>query len=164
MRVENRYLAGRIVFDRDDAYQVTKRISAILKNNGVVLMTNNVYSGSTFVETRLGGSGHAQFATTPLSFAARCGAALFSMSTLEIQPFETYDAMIGAEIQVVRSEKPGPGSERPSAKAFSSLASAVLDFRGQFEADLRRCPEQYMLWGRQAHSMVGSSQRHETNG
>jgi hypothetical protein len=164
VRVENRYLASRVVFDRGDAYQVTKRISAILKNNGVVLMTNNVYSGSTFVETRLGGSGHAQFATTPLSFAARGGAALFSMSTFEIQPFETYDAVIGAEIQVLRSEKPGLGDQRPSAKASSTLASAVLDFRDQFEADLRRCPEQYMLWGRQAHSMVGSSQRHETDG
>ena len=86
IRAENRYLKERVVFDRADTFQVTKRISSILKRNGIVLMTNNIYSGATFAETPLGVAGYLQAATTPVNFAARGGAALFMMSTFEIEP------------------------------------------------------------------------------
>ena len=148
VHAENRYLKERVVFRRADTFQVTKRISRILKRNGVVLMTNNIYSGSSFAETLLGASGFLQAATTPANFAVRGGAALFAMSTIEVVPFERYRAVISPEIKF---------GTAAAAKSLESLARALLQMRDHLFAELERSPEQYMLWGRQNKSIVSET-------
>ena len=148
VHAENRYLKERVVFRRADTFQVTKRISRILKRNGVVLMTNNIYSGSSFAETLLGASGFLQAATTPANFAVRGGAALFAMSTIEVVPFERYRAVISPEIKF---------GTAATAKSLESLARALLQMRDHLFAELERSPEQYMLWGRQNKSIVSEA-------
>jgi len=86
VKVENRFLKSRIVFERTDAYQVTTRIQKVLKANGVVLMTNTVYAGSAFTEAAMGEHGWTHLASAPANFAARAGAALFHMATIETIP------------------------------------------------------------------------------
>ena len=98
VRVENRFLKSRIVFDRSDAYQVTIRMQKILTGNGVVLMTNNIHAGSTFAEVGIGESGWTHLASAPANFAARGKAALFAMSTFETIPFRQYRAVISPEL------------------------------------------------------------------
>jgi lauroyl/myristoyl acyltransferase len=148
VHAENRYLKERVEFQRADAFQVTKRISQILKQNGVVLMTNNIYAGTSFAEMPLGDSGFLQVATTPASFAVRGGAALFAMSTIEIAPFECYRAVISPQIKF------GTGAKKKSA---TSLAKALLQMRNQLLRQLQTAPEQYMLWARQATSTLDQS-------
>lgn len=142
VRVENRYLGERVVFGRADTLQVTRRISDILGNNGIVLITSNVYAGSSFAQTPLGVRGHMQWATTPVNFVARSGAALFLMSTHEVEPFDRYEAAIS------------PVTGMPAADvSIDRLAQALLQASDLFLADLKRSPEQFMTWGRQAYSI-----------
>ncbi|MER8372036.1 hypothetical protein [Mesorhizobium sp. M1406] len=94
VNVENRFLKSRIAFDRDDAYQVTIRIQKILKQNGVVTMTNTVHAGSTFTEAAMGETGWTHLASAPANFAARGRTALFAMSTFEVVPFRQYRAVL----------------------------------------------------------------------
>ena len=92
VKVENRYLKSRIVFERDDAYQVTIRIQKILKSNGVVLMTNTIHAGSTFTEVAIGEGGWTHLASAPANFAARAGLRCLPCATFETVPFREYRA------------------------------------------------------------------------
>ena len=150
VRVENRCLAGRIVFDREDTFRMTKAIIAVLRDNGVVLMTNNYYAGSTFAEVPLGVFGYHQFATTPVNLAARHGAALFAMSTFETEPLARYEAVLSPEIAV----SPVGAAGNPTARNPQAIAGALLQVADLLFADLRRHPEQYLLWHGQAQSVT----------
>jgi hypothetical protein len=147
VRAENRYLKERVVFDRGDTLGVTRRIAGILKRNGVVLMTNNVYSGSSFAETPFGVRGHQQWATTPVNFALRAGAALFVMSTHEVEPFERYESVVWPELEVPAPKDGASGSAWSIAQALIRAGDCLL-------ADVRRSPEQFMGWGPQAQSVA----------
>jgi lauroyl/myristoyl acyltransferase len=140
VRLENRYLASRIVFDPADTLQVTRRIRSVLGRNEIVLMNNNLYSGSKFIEVALGASGYFQMASTPLNFAARTGTALFTMSTFETTPFDRYEAVISPEIPVARTE---------TTFRHDAMAKAALIVRDHLCEGLAKYPEQFMPWGQQ---------------
>ena len=148
---ENRYLASRLVFERGDNIQVTRRIATLLKRNEIILMTNNVYSGSSFLEVPLGVSGYLQLATTPLNFAARTGAALFSMSTFETRPFEAYEAIISSEIPL--------GAAGINQDVHAAMAGAALGVRDHLLVQVGRYPEQYMGWPGRYSSVVHEQDR-----
>lgn len=145
-KVENRFLKSRIVFERADAYQVTARIQKLLKENGVVLMTNTTHAGSTFAEAGMGERGWTQFASAPANFSARAGAALFAMSTLETVPFREYRAIVSPEL------KPGVGQPASrlgrdmAAKNLVMQAGCILLKRDRLLEALKLCPEQMMVW------------------
>ncbi|MEO5756227.1 MAG: hypothetical protein ABIQ51_05140 [Mesorhizobium sp.] len=145
VNVENRFLKSRLVFDRNDAYQVTARMQKILKSNGVVLMTNNIHAGSTFTEVAIGESGWAQLASAPANFAARNGTALFAMSTFETAPFREYLAMISPELA------PTPAGEatipvKDGAKNMALQARYILLKRDRLLEAAKLYPEQLMTW------------------
>ncbi|TGP54925.1 hypothetical protein EN873_05745 [bacterium M00.F.Ca.ET.230.01.1.1] len=144
VKVENRFLKSRIVFERTDAYQVTTRIQKVLKGNGVVLMTNTVYAGSAFAEAAMGERGWTHLASAPANFAARAGAALFHMATIETVPFRQYRAIIGelsAGLQV-----PASPAKDTAAKNLAVQAGYILSKRDHMLETLKLCPEQMMAW------------------
>ena len=145
--VENRFLKSRVVFEHSDAYQVTVRMQRILRENGVVLMTNTINAGSTFAEAAIGESGWAQLASAPANFAARGGTALFAMSTFEIVPFREYRAVISPELVPV--QKPAsavPVTKYMTAKNLELQARYILLKRDHFLEALKLRPEQMMAW------------------
>ncbi|WP_027057846.1 hypothetical protein [Mesorhizobium loti] len=141
VKVENRYLKSRIVFERDDAYQVTIRIQKILRGNGVVLMTNTIHAGSTFTEVAIGESGWTHLASAPANFAARGKAALFSMSTFETIPFREYRAVISPELLPAAA-----GIGRDGAKDMMLQARYILLKRDRLLEALKLFPEQMLIW------------------
>lgn len=148
VNVENRFLKSRVVFDRDDAYQVTIRIQKILKQNGVVMMTNTIHAGSTFTEVAMGESGWTHLASAPANFAARGKTALFAMSTFEVVPFSEYRAVLSPELVPAASADPATGIARDGTKNMALQASYILLKRDRVLEALRLYPEQMMSWSR----------------
>lgn len=144
VKVENRFLKSRIVFERTDAYQVTTRIQKVLKANGVVLMTNTIYAGSAFTEAAMGERGWTHLASAPANFAARAGAALFHMATIETVPFRQYRAIL-SELSA-SAEAPIPPAKDTTGKNLVLQAGFILSKRDQMLETLKLCPEQMMAW------------------
>ncbi|OHV90682.1 hypothetical protein [Mesorhizobium sp. ORS 3428] len=147
VKVENRFLKSRIVFERADAYQVTARIQKTLKENGVVLMTNTIHAGSSFTELAMGERGWTHLASAPANFAARAGAALFAMSTLETEPFRQYRAIISPELKPDATIQPASLRARDmAAKNLVLQAGYVLLKRDRLLEALKLHPEQMLTW------------------
>ncbi|MEI9401632.1 hypothetical protein [Mesorhizobium argentiipisi] len=144
VKVENRFLKSRIVFERTDAYQVTTRIQKVLKANGVVLMTNTIYAGSAFTEAAMGERGWTHLASAPANFAARAGAALFHMATIETAPFREYRAIV-RELSA-SPEAPASPAKDTTGKNLVVQAGFILSKRDQMLETLKLCPEQMMAW------------------
>ncbi|PDQ18167.1 hypothetical protein CN311_26225 [Mesorhizobium sanjuanii] len=146
--VENRFLKSRVVFERSDAYQVTIRMQKILKDNGVVLMTNNIHAGSTFAEAGMGESGWTHLASAPANFAARGGTALFAMSTFETVPFREYRAVISPELRPAQSRPApaAPAARNMGPKNMELQAHYILLKRDRLLEALKDHPEQMMVW------------------
>ncbi|TPL54574.1 hypothetical protein [Mesorhizobium sp. B2-4-6] len=144
VKVENRFLKSRIVFERTDAYQVTTRIQKTLKANGVVLMTNTVYAGSTFTEAAMGERGWTHLASAPANFAARAGAALFHMATIETVPFRQYRAIVSELSAGARA--PASPARDTATKNLVVQAGYILSKRDHMLETLELCPEQMMAW------------------
>ncbi|WP_027167616.1 hypothetical protein [Mesorhizobium sp. WSM3224] len=144
VKVENRFLKSRIVFERTDAYQVTTRIQKTLKANGVVLMTNTVYAGSAFTEAAMGERGWTHLASAPANFAARAGAALFHMATIETIPFRQYRAIV-SELNA-GPQAPAPPAKDTTAKNLAVQAGYILSKRDHMLETIKLCPEQMMAW------------------
>jgi len=144
VNVENRFLKGRIVFERTDTYQVTTRIQKVLKAHGVVLMTNTVYAGSAFAEAAMGERGWTHLASAPANFAARAGAALFHMATIETIPFRQYRAIV-IELNSGLQAPLSPARET-AAKNLAVQAGYVLSKRDRMLETLKLCPEQMLAW------------------
>jgi len=144
VKVENSFLKSRIVFERTDAYQVTTRIQKTLKANGVVLMTNTVYAGSAFTEAAMGEHGWTHLASAPANFAARAGAALFHMATIETIPFRQYRAIV-SELNA-GPQAPASPVKDTTAKNLAVQAGYILSKRDHMLETLKLCPEQMMAW------------------
>ncbi|MGX8013087.1 hypothetical protein ACVDG8_030995 [Mesorhizobium sp. ORM8.1] len=144
VKVENRFLKSRIVFERSDAYQVTIRIQKVLKENGVVLMTNTVYAGSTFAEAAFGEHGWTHLASAPANFASRAGAALFHMATLETVPFRDYRAIVRELSSGPRP--PASAADDKTAKNLALQAGYILSKRDHMLETIKLCPQQMMVW------------------
>ncbi|TKB13917.1 MAG: hypothetical protein E5V75_20220 [Mesorhizobium sp.] len=163
VQVENRFLKSRIVFERADAYQVTARIQKTLKENGVVLMTNTVHAGSTFTEAAMGEHGWTHLASAPANFAARAGAALFAMSTLETVPFREYRAIVSSELKPITGQPATLPAKDVAAKNLVLQAAYILLKRDRLLEAVKLHPEQMMAWsgahrltGRQDQPAIGS--------
>jgi hypothetical protein len=147
--VEDRFLKSRVVFERSDAYQVTVRMKRLLRENGILLISNIIHggAGSTFAEVTMGESGWAHLASAPANFAARGGTALFAMSTFEIVPFREYRAVISPELVPV--QKPASAvtaTKDMAAKNLELQARYILLKCDRFLEALKLCPEQMMVW------------------
>ena len=161
VKLENSFLKSRIIFERTDAYQVTTRIQKVLKASGVVLMTNTMYAGSAFAEAAMGERGFTHLASAPANFAARAGAALFHMATIETVPFRQYRAVVSQ--LSVGPQMPASPARDAAAKNLTVQAGYILAKRDHMLETLKLCPEQMMAWAsatrlteRPAEAAIGS--------
>jgi hypothetical protein len=148
INVENRFLKSRVTFDRDNAYQVTIRIQKILKQNGVVMMTNTIHAGTTFTEAAMGESGWTHLASAPANFAARGRTGLFAMSTFEVVPFIEYRAVLSPALTPEASVTQATDMARDGTKNMAVQAHYILLKRDRLLEALKLYPEQMMTWSR----------------
>ena len=123
----------------------------LLQRLPIILLPYHVYSASSFLGEPLAVSGYLPLAATPLHFAARTGAALFSMSTFETRPFEAYEAIISSEIPL--------GAAGINQDVHAAMAGAALGVRDHLLVQVGRYPEQYMGWPGRYSSVVHEQDR-----
>jgi lauroyl/myristoyl acyltransferase len=139
LRIENRFLKGRLPFGSSDTVQVTKGILEALQTNAVVLISANTYHGRRFVQVPIGGEGYAHLATTPANFAVRGKTTLLAMSTVETVPFTEFRAVI---TPLASPENPESGGRD------AAIAEVVSAFRDASESVVANFPAQCLGIGR----------------
>jgi hypothetical protein len=137
---ENRYLASRIVFERDEVLGAVRRALKIVKQGGVLIFTNNVHSGRALVDVPLKEGGYIEMAQTPLSMAQKHGIPLHVMTTIETVPFRDYDILISDDLNEV------PTDAAVELSAERRMAEMAVRVRDEMLAAARQAPDQFMGW------------------
>ncbi|WP_187969786.1 hypothetical protein [Aquibium microcysteis] len=151
-RAEDRYLKGRIIFDRESGAAVTRKIVGLLDQGELILLTNNVHAGAMFLEMPIGARGHVSMPTAPLSIVARRATPFFSMAIVETEPFGRFEAAIRPI-----SDGTSDGARSSAAKRdYARMAALALTARDHLFEHVRRAPEQYLVMGNLGRSMFGS--------
>ena len=136
LRQEDACLAGRIYLDHDSITPAVRRMIGILRDNGIMLITQNDVAGSVFLDTPLGPAGHVLLASTPINLALRTGAALFCMRTIEAEPLRRYEATILPEIPLPQSD---------DTARDETMAGGARHARDQLLEGINRYPEQSQI-------------------
>jgi hypothetical protein len=135
LRAEDRFLAGRIVFAEGEETDVVRRILRLLGTGGLVLMTNNQYSGAMFLELPFGAAGHVSLPTATLNIAARHGVPLFGLAAIETRPLKAWRVTLGPEL--------GAGTlGRDRAALHHAMTALAEPVRDQMLETFRAAPEQ----------------------
>jgi hypothetical protein len=92
----------------------------------------------------MGERGWTHLASAPANFAARAGAALFHMATIETVPFRRYRVII-SELSAAPQAPASPAKET-TAKNLTVQAGYILSKRDHMLETLKLCPEQMMTW------------------
>ncbi len=141
LSAEDRYLADRLMFDRDDGAAVTRKILNLLDDGALIVITNNSFAGSSFVEVPAAGETFVHMATTALSMATRRGTPLLSMNALETEPFRSYRAEFSPVLNdQAMQTKPGKGRD------YEAMAMLALKARDHMLEGIRKAPEQFLGW------------------
>ena len=119
IEVEQRYLAGRIVFDRHTTMKATRAMMKILAENGLISLTNNAFMG-TILTTPFGRGMALRLAQTPLRLAALHGVPLLPVQTIERERFMRYEVSVGPDLRLALP----PGSADP----VRALAAIYADY------------------------------------
>jgi lauroyl/myristoyl acyltransferase len=140
VRAENRYLAGRLVFESDEAGMLIRRIIRLLKSGAAVILTNNTYAGRSFIQMPFGARGYSSMATTPVALALMGKVPLLYMSTVEREPLAHYEIRFSGDLA---------GDEIAAGSAGDDLAATAriaLRARDELLTDMRKAPDQYRNW------------------
>jgi lauroyl/myristoyl acyltransferase len=140
---ENRYLAGRLTFERDDAGMLVRRILRTLKTGAAVILTNNLYAGRSFVEMRFGKAGFISMPTTPIALALRGRVPLLSWSTIEREPLSHYEIRMSADLA---AEECAAGEASPASHDYPAMARIALRTRDEILAAVMEAPDQLLSW------------------
>jgi hypothetical protein len=135
---ENRYLAGRLVFDPDEAALVTRRAMRVLSQGGIVIFTNIPFSGTSFARLPFGAAARVSMATTPAALALRHGFALHAVTTLSRAPLQEVELRISPDLTRIV-----PAEDRRDDRGLAAVLVAVRDI--MLEAATER-PEEFMGW------------------
>jgi lauroyl/myristoyl acyltransferase len=141
LRAEDRYLAGRVLFAAGEETDVMRRILRLLGQGGLVLMTNNQYSGAMFLEVPFGRDGYISLPTATLNLAARHGVPLFTLAAIETRPLAAWRVTIGPEIAAA------PAGARDREALHRAMAALAMPVRDQMLATFRAAPEQFRPLG-----------------
>jgi len=117
---ENRHLAERIVIDTDDLIRPLRRLRRLLSENRIIMVTNNTSFARRLAHLRLGRAGHLMLATGTITLAARTGAALIPVETVEEDPFRSYRIRLAAPLPVP--------SGAPDDVEIARVARAYADY------------------------------------
>lgn len=135
---ENRYLAGRLVFDMDEGSTVLRRALRVLKYGGIVNFTNTTYSGRSFVEMPFGASGYVQMPLAPVALAVAQGIPLHVVSTVQTAPFAAYRIDVSDDLTACLN---GARHRDPAA-----LAPVFLAARDRLLDMVKDHPDQFLVW------------------
>lgn len=136
---ENRYLASRIVFERDEVLGAVRQAIKVLKTGGVLIFTNNVHSGRSLVEVPLPRAGYIEMAQTPLSMALKHRVPLHVMTTIERVPFRTYEIRISRDLSAIDAFE--------NTRSLNlRMAEMAMRTRDEVLVAARDAPDQFMGW------------------
>ena len=140
IEVELRYLAGRIVFNRQTTMAATREMMKVLAGNGIVSLTNNAYMGETLA-TPFGRGMMLRLARMPLRLAALEGVPLLPFQVIERERFQRYEVIVGPDL----SNAVPAGSADPTKDVAAAYAAYLLELacrhREQFTGWLMMQPE-----------------------
>lgn len=137
--VEDRYLAGRVWFDGDDAVQATREVVRLLKGNVPVLFANSLFAGRSFVAVSAGAKFYWPMATTPLSIAAKLNVPLHIVTTIEQEAFSRYITHISPALSSNGADASATGADSRIAALAVNARNILIDFT-------RANPDQIRLW------------------
>ncbi|MDP2620812.1 MAG: hypothetical protein Q8P46_11665 [Hyphomicrobiales bacterium] len=145
--VESRYVQERLLLNNTDAgsgneLACTRRMVAILRENGIVGIANILTSGSRVMEIPFGASARLAMPTGPVNLALQRGAALFPVATIETEPLASYSVIIGPRLV------PDPAKGKDAA-----LAEAAMQYAERLLPLVKAHPDQWMGWRRNSFSL-----------
>lgn len=146
---ENRYLAGRLVFDTDEGPTVLRRALRVLNKGGIVNFTNTTFSGRSFVEIPFGKAAFIQMPVTPVALAAAHGIPLHVVSTVETAPFTAYQIEISEDLTACLD---GTGH-----RDHAALTPLILATRDRLFDVAQRHPDQFLIWTNVKTASSGSA-------
>jgi lauroyl/myristoyl acyltransferase len=120
--VEQRYLAGRIVFDRQTTMTATRAMMKVLAGNGLISLTNNAYMGASLT-TPFSEGMVLRLAQTPLRLAALQGVPLLPVLTIERERFRRYEVTVGPDLSLSLP----PGAADPVQRLAAIYAAYLLE-------------------------------------
>lgn len=122
IEVEQRYLAGRIVFDRQTTMKAARMMMKVLAGNGLISLTNNAYMGASLT-TPFGEGMVLRLAQTPLRLAALQGVPLLPVLTIERERFRRYEVTVGPDLSLALP----PGAADPVQRLAAIHAAYLLE-------------------------------------
>ncbi|WP_159082552.1 hypothetical protein [Paragemmobacter aquarius] len=138
IQAENRYLAGRLVFETAEGSSMLRQALRLLKDGGTVNFTNTTFSGRSFVKMPFGVSGFVQMPLAPVALAAAQGIPLHVVSTVETAPFAAYRIDVSDDLTACLH-----GDKR---RDHAALAPVFLAARDQLLAMVKAYPDQFLVW------------------
>jgi hypothetical protein len=135
---ENRYLAGRLVFDPGEAAPVTRRALRILSAGGTVIFTNTDLVGSSFARLPFGATARISMPTTPVALALKYGFALHAVTTLAAAPLRGAEVRISPDLTLTATGEAGAGDR--------AKADVLLRARDIMLEAVTAQPAQFMGW------------------
>lgn len=135
-RVEERYLAGRLIIDRRNPAAVMLKARRLLARNALVSITAGDWEGARVLEVPFGGATLGLSSGAP-ALAHLAGAPLLPMITTRPAPGAPTEVSVGPPID------PDRGLARPAW-----VDAAATDFVARFRPFVERRPEQWRDWSR----------------
>jgi lauroyl/myristoyl acyltransferase len=151
VRAENRYLAGRLTFEKEDAGMLVRKIMRTLKSGAPVILTNNLYAGRSFVEMPFGKAGFISMPTTPIALALRGRVPLLSWSTIEREPLSRYEIRISPDLAAGESAS---GEAIAAAPDYPAMARVALRVQDELLSAAMEAPDQFLSWPSLARSVL----------
>ena len=144
---ESRYLRERLVLSdgetgRGNEISCTRRMVAILAENGIVGIANNLMTGSRVVEVPFGPGARLTMPTAPVNLALQRGAALFPVATIENEPLAHYSVIIGPQLV--------PDASKAKDAA---LAETAMEHAEGLVKLAKAYPDQWLGWRRHSLSV-----------
>lgn len=138
IRLEDRFLAGRIRFEGRDTVHATRAVMDRLRQKGIVLSENSLFAGRSFVAVPAGRRYYLPFPTTPLSIAVRKGVPLHIVTTIEVEPFARYVTHIHPAFV--------PGESTAAGREDAAIVALAAQARDIVLAHARANPDQVRIW------------------
>lgn len=128
---EDRYLAGRIVFDRAHPAAALLRARKLVAQNGIVSFTAGAWEGASVVEADAFGA-RMTLAMGPVWLARAAGATLLPVFAFRTRAPQEFAIEIGAPIEVTKPPSEAEAFVEGARTYLARLQPFVTDYPGQW--------------------------------
>jgi len=135
-RVEDRFLAERIVIDRHDMRKTRQRILGIVEDNGILSITVGAWEGRMLVDIPFLGY-RLKIAAGAPNLSYETGAPLLPVTAIRLPGSDSFEVIIGT---------PLPNSREKEKR--EAVAAAMEEFGRRLERDVLAAPEQWRGWNK----------------